>query len=489
MSTRPSPESLPGPRPTTGPRASSADRAARVRFRRAVALMLMTLVLPGSAQLVAGDKRIGRLALRIWFVLLALGLATFVAVLVHPGLAFSLGANTTLLAGLRLVLVVLAVGWAALFADAWRLGQPLSLQQKQRLTVVGLNGLLAFSVAGALLFGAHLVGVQRDLMITMFGNGDVTGSHDGRFNVLLLGGDSGAGRWGLRPDSMTVASIDAETGKTVLIGLPRNMENFPFADGSVMDEQFPHGFDCDGCYLNGVSTWAGDHTELFKHSKNPGVDATIMAIEGITGLKINYWAMVNLEGFKDLVNAVGGVTLNVRQPIPVGGLGSDVTGYIKPGVQKLNGFETLWFARSREGSDDYSRMARQKCVMNAMLHQISPQTAVANFEKIAKASTELISTDLPRSEVDNFISLAMKAKSQPIATVSLVPPMINTAHPDMSVIRTAISDAIDRSEHPDTAKAAKHKKKKSGQVVTGGSVGSLGDGYAANQSQDLGATC
>ena len=60
-----------------------------------------------------------------------------------------------------------------------------------------------------------------------------------------------------------MASIDAETGRTVLIGLPRNLENFRFAEGSVMDEQFPDGFDCDGCYLNGVSTWAEDHTELY----------------------------------------------------------------------------------------------------------------------------------------------------------------------------------------------------------------------------------
>ena len=125
-----------------------------------------------------------------------------------------------------------------------------------------------------------------------------------------------------------------------------------------------------------------------------------MGIEGITGLKINYWAMVNLEGFKDLVDAVGGVTLNVRSPIPVGGLGDDVTGYIQPGVRKLNGHDTLWFARARDGSDDYSRMARQKCVMNAMLNQISPQVAVRNFEKIAKASSAMISTNVPASEVD-----------------------------------------------------------------------------------------
>ena len=141
--------------------------------------------------------------------------------------------------------------------------------------MVGVNGLLSLTVAGTLLFGAHLVGVQRDFIITMFGDGAASGAHDGRYNVLLLGGDSGAGRWGLRPDSMTVASIDEDTGRTVLIGLPRNMANFPFAEGSVMGEQFPDGFDCEGCYLNGVSTWAGDNTELFRKSKNPGVDATV----------------------------------------------------------------------------------------------------------------------------------------------------------------------------------------------------------------------
>ena len=259
--------------------------------------------------------------------------------------------------------------------------------------------------------------MQRDFIVTMFGSGEVTGATNGRFNVLLLGGDSGAGRWGLRPDSMTVASIDAETGRTVLISLPRNLSEFPFRKGSVMHKQFPQGFDCDTCYLNAVSTWAGDHTELFKKSDHPGVDATIMAIEGITDLDINYWAMVNLQGFRDLVDAVGGVELNVRTRIPVGGLGSDVTGYIEPGVRTLDGHDTLWFARAREGSDDYSRMARQKCVMSAMLKQISPQSAVANFEDIAAASSEMISTNLPASELDRFMQLALKARNQRISTV------------------------------------------------------------------------
>lgn len=472
-----------------------------------MSLMLMTLFAPGSAQLLAGNRQVGKVALRVWVGLGVLGLVTLLTTVVWPGAGFYLVSNTVLLGFLRVALILAAVAWVGLFMDAWRLGQPLSLQQNHRLAVVGVNGFLSLGMAGVLLFGAHLVGVQRDFIVTMFGGDEVVGAHEGRFNVLLVGGDSGAGRWGLRPDSMTVASIDASTGRTVLISLPRNMENFPFRKVSMMRKQFPQGFDCDGCYLNGVSTWAQDNPELFGKSKNPGMDATIMAVEGITDLKINYWSMVNLQGFRDLVDAVGGVKLNVRSRIPVGGLGSDVTGYIEPGVRVLDGHDTLWFARAREGSDDYSRMARQKCVMSAMLEQVSPQSAMKNFEGIAAASSEMLSTNLPARELDTFMELALKARNQNISTVSLVPPLINTADPDMAVIHKAVAEAIDSAEGiskplaPSTDPATDPatpggsgttptaKKPKAPESITGGSVGSLGDGYAANQADDLASTC
>jgi LCP family protein required for cell wall assembly len=261
-----------------------------------------------------------------------------------------------------------------------------------------------------------------------------------------------------------------------------------------MAKHWPHGFNCGypNCELNGVNTWVGDHLGYFKGVKDPGMSATISAIEGITGLQVNYWAMVNLQGFKDLVDAVGGVTLDVRQPIPVGGLGDDVTGYIQPGVRKLNGHDTLWYARAREGSDDYSRMARQKCVMNAMLHQISPTVAVTNFEAIAKAGTAMISTDIPASEVDRFAQLALKARSQKVATLSLVPPLVDTAHPDIELIQAKVQQAIDRSQGtaPESGKPRKrHGTGSAGSTVTGGSIGSLGTGYAANHADDLNAAC
>ena len=464
----------------------AADRASRVRFRRAMTLMVMTLFVPGSAQLVAGNKRVGLIAMRVWAVLVATVVSGFLVALVWHGFAFWLVSNTFWLGVIRFALMLLAIGWAGLFMDAWRIGQPLSLRQNHRLAVVGVNGVLSLTVAGVLLFGAHLVTVQRDFIIAMFGDGTATSAHDGRYNVLLLGGDSGAGRFGLRPDSMTVASIDADTGQTVLFGLPRNMTNFPFAEDSVMAEQWPDGYDCDDCYLNGVSTWAEDNTELFPDADNAGVDATKMAVEGITGLKINYSAMVNLQGFKDLVDAVGGVTLHVRDRIPVGGLGDDVTGYIEPGVRKLNGHDTLWFARAREGSDDYSRMARQKCVMGAMLGQIDPKTMVTNFQDIAKATSGMVQTDLPARELGRFMQLALKARSQKVSTVSFVPPMINTGDPDIGLIQDTVQEAIARAEGTadEPGKAKKHPRK-----VTGGSLGSYDDGYNANQSDDLNSAC
>jgi LCP family protein required for cell wall assembly len=232
---------------------------------------------------------------------------------------------------------------------------------------------------------------------------------------------------------------------------------------------------------------------LFKGYANPGVEATSEAVEGITGLKINYYAMVNLQGFRSMVEALGGLRLNVRDRIPIGGVGGPVTGYLEPGVHRLNGFQTLWFARSRESADDYSRMARQKCVMNAMLQQMSPTTVVTKFEDIAKASEKLVTTDLPASELGKFTELAMKARSQPLRTVSFVPPVINTGNPDVHKIQSMVQTAIARSEGK-TSKgsgASPHKKgfNRTREQTVGGSIGNLQDGYAANASNNLSDSC
>jgi len=468
------------------PRSSARPGAERVRadsdrvqFRRAMSLLVMTVFVPGSAQLVAGDRRVGRLATRIWAGVAVLLFGLAVGTVVDAGVAVRLVTDPAALLVLRVGLILGALFWVLLLLDAWRLGHPPSMPRGRRLALAGVSTALVAMLASSLLFSAHVVAVQRDVLLEVFGDGSAVDAESGRYNVLLLGGDSAATRWGLRPDSVTLASIDAESGRTVLFGLPRNLADVPFPNGSVLAERFPDGFDCDGCYMNGVYTWALDHPGLFPDVDNPGLAATTMTVEEITGLPVHYYAMVNMQGFQQLVDAMGGVTLRVRTTIAIGGIGSEVTGEIQPGIRHLDGLQTLWYARSRAYDDDYSRMARQKCVLAAMLDQLSPRKVLLNVQEIARAGAELLSTDIPHTELDTFVELALKARHEPIGTVSFVPPMIDTGAPDYALIREKVAEAVAKAEADAAPSGRAHRR----DARTDRAV------EAANSSDDLGATC
>lgn len=427
-----------------------------VRFKRALTLLLMTLVLPGSAQIAAGSKKAGRWAWRVIFGIVAIVVFLVVLSLIWRAGAINLMVSPTTLRIIQIFLILLAVGWAALFVDAYRLGRPLTLERKHRLTASILDGVLVLVVVSGLIYASTIVATQRDFVASVFGNGKKSDADKGRYNVLLLGGDSGADRIGTRPDSITLASVDANTGRTVLIGLPRNMAKVPFPAGTAMNKQFPDGFkwkDCaENCLLNGVYTYGSEHKQLFPGDPDPGVTATKQAVEAITGLKVNYHVLIDLAGFRDLLNAVGGITLDVGKRVPIGGIGAPIKGYIEVGKnQHLDGYHALWFARSRAGATDYERMTRQKCVMTAMLNQLSPQKVLTKFQGIAKASKKVVNTDIPSGELGTFTDLALDAKKLPVSSFSAVPPLIRTGNPDFDLIRTKVAEAIGKSEALDKA--------------------------------------
>ncbi|MDX6276097.1 MAG: polyisoprenyl-teichoic acid--peptidoglycan teichoic acid transferase [Nocardioidaceae bacterium] len=467
-----------------GSYARPADTSARIQFRRALTLTAMTLVMPGSAQLVMGNRRVGKISIRIWLGFLAVGaFFVFKALTSRQGL-FALITDPHLLTLGRWILIGGAIAWVALIVDAWRLGRPRELARRHRLWMTGLNSVLCFVTAGTMFFAAHLVAVQSSFIGTVFASNTVSEAAHGRYNVLLLGGDSGPDRSGLRPDSLTLASIDKSTGRTVLIGLPRNLQNVPFPKGSVMAKQFPEGFNCPGCELNGVNTWANDHASLFKE-KTPGIDATMGAVEQITGLKVNYYALVNMHGFSKLVDAVGGVTVNVKQRTAIGGIGSPIRGWIPAGTHKLTGDQTLWYSRSRVQNDDWSRMGRQKCVMNDMLHQLSPQKVLLNFSKLAGSGKALLTTSIPQQDLDVFLNLALKAKTQKTSTVSLVPPVIYTGNPDFKKVRRLVDRAIAKAEGKATTKGGITQASLRMPKLTD----DTSDPRKANQTANLDAIC
>lgn len=447
----------------------------RVRFRRALVLCLMTIVVPGSGHIAVGRKVVGWFAVALWLAALGAGGYLLYTYRTDRAQVLSWFTDPDVLLLVRAGMVAVAVLWVLLFVDAWRLASPFRLDFTRAAFITVLNLAIIGGVAGSTAYASQLVKVSRDTVKVVFKATKTSAPLKGRYNILLLGSDARADRTGVRPDSMTVASIDTGTGKVVLVSLPRNLQNVPFSKGSPMRTLYPYGYNCGGeCLLNSVHTTAQDRTDLYPNSEDPGLDATIDAIQGVTDLKINYYVMVNLDGFKGLVDAVGGVTMDVKTRIAMFGHDDAYKNvYIEPGKQALNGQKALWYARSRVQSDDYDRMGRQKCLMAAMADQLSPQKVLLNATKIAKSGKELLSTNIPAKELGQFADLALKSRGAKIRTVSIVPPAFNTVTPDFPAIQQAIRTAIDRSES--TVPVKRDKKDTSGRP--------------ANQTDDLKAVC
>ena len=467
------------------------QRSERVKLRRALAFLAMTVVLPGSAQLAAGHKRLGRVALRAWAALWVLALVVGVAGLLWRRAAVAALTTGFTVALLQVLLVVLGIGWTLLLIDAWRIAHPPELTRRHRIGVTMLSLVLVFSIVGGLIASASMISAQRDLLTTVFAGGGDAAAKDGRYNILLLGGDAGRDRTGLRPDSLTVASVDAATGRTVLVSLPRNLEDVPFPTSSPLHGKFPRGFGCPdhSCMLNAVYTYAASHPQLYPGVENPGVQATKEAVEGATGLAINYWVLVDLKGFESLVDAVGGITMDVAKRVPIGGGTSRIYGYIEPGRRvHLDGFHALWFARSRSGASDYERMARQKCVMSAMLNQLDPVTVLTKFNSIASAGKQIVATDIPTSNIAMLMDLARKARDLPVASLAFVPPLVQPGSPDFDRMHRAVQAKVAAAEAADAratappspaqpSSAASRKSKPQSSVPSG------------SDTEDLAAVC
>lgn len=424
-------------------------RSERISLRRALGLIFMSMILPGSAQVAAGNKKVGRLALRVWLILVLLVLAFGVLFLVNKGWAIGLYASPITLWVLAVAALVIGGGWTLLMLDTLRLARLGRLRPGHRPFVGGLALLLALVMGFTswTAFGAFRS--QAGAFGSFFQGGGTSEKHGGRINVLLLGGDAGAGREGLRPDSMTVASVDADTGRTVLISLPRNMEGVPIPESNPLHALYPDGYRCkdESCMLNALYTLAWDKKSLFPNDSNPGVTTTQQVIEEITGLKINYYALVDMGAFQDLIDAVGGIYLNIPYDVPLSAEGYYPVRYLPAGENVyLDGATALEFARSRNKSSDYNRMIRQKCVMQAMLKQLNPTTVLTKFQEIMDAGKNVVSTSVPSSDIGMLLDLATKAKALPIASLSLTPPLVDVVHPDFAAIKTMVSDSLAASK-------------------------------------------
>ena len=434
-------------------------------FGRLLGLTTLGALVPGAGLLAAGLRRTGW-AVVLLFTVSVGSLATLVLTGRVAAVGLDVATRPDVLLVAALVAVVVAVAWCALILlGHWLLRRGRLTWPQQLLSallVAALMGLVAVPGATA----ARYALAQRSLILTVFdepedeereehlAQPDVDAADPWedtrRVNVLLLGSDAGASREGTRPDTIIVASINTQTGDTVLFSLPRNLEGVPFPEGTPAAEALPNGFRCPNhqCMINGIWTWAEANPHLFPEADRPGLAATRAVVGEALGLQIDYYAQVNLQGFIDVVNALGGIEMTVERRIPIGGGTSlsghrnPITGYIEPGRQVLDGYHALWYARSREGSDDYDRMGRQRCVLAAVADQAEPARLARAFPQLAASAERNVQTDIRMSELGAFVELGRRVQDGSIRSLTFTRDVITPENPDFDKIRTLVEDAI-----------------------------------------------
>ena len=361
---------------------------------------------------------------------------------------------------------------------------------------------LAAAVAVPAVAAVRLAGAQRDLVDTVFADGDSAtvvqpadpvnpfGDQE-RVNVLLLGGDGGDGRDGVRTDTVIVASIETATGATTLFSLPRNLEDLPFPAGTELAELFPDGFDAgeesesllNAVYRNGPALYPD---ALGAPSDNPGADWLKLGVGEALGLPIDYYVLVNLDGFSQLVDALGGITVDVNYYVPVGGeptIGTLPDAYIAPGPdQEMDGATALAFARGRFGLTDYQRMDRQRCVLDSIVAAADPVTLLTRYQQLAATTTDIVSTDIPQSVLDDFVDLAFLVKDAGIRSVVFDDTVIDPAYADYDQIRLLVQQALGTaaptSAAPSSAAPTTSAAPTSGAAPATGAVADVADACA-----------
>jgi LCP family protein required for cell wall assembly len=272
-----------------------------------------------------------------------------------------------------------------------------------------------------------------------------------RLNILLIGADEQGG--GHNTDTLIMLSVDPVTNQVAMFQLPRDTVDVPIPEGPARKVY-------GRVYAGKINAW-------FAAVRNradwyPGTDQTrgyngLKAILGeLYAVEIRYYVEVNFEGFQEIVDALGGVTVNVQVPVvddryPAGG-GALQRVYIPSGMQHMTGAEALVYARSRHGSTDFDRGARQQRVLLSLRQQADIARILPRIDQLASALSASVRTDIPREILPQLLGLAAQVDTPDVRSYIFTPPFYQTEFtqsdrgyiivPRVDRIRAAVRDAF-----------------------------------------------
>ncbi|HEU4947264.1 MAG TPA: LCP family protein [Kribbella sp.] len=471
----------------------------------------MSALVPGSGLAMGGRVRLGAFVMTVTAALVAAGVLIGVT---RRGDVLAAAVSPDRLLTAAVALAVLALCWIVVIVWSHRLLRPATTRRTGRALGSALVGLLCFAIAAPAAVGVQNILAQRDLVQNVFASQSDSRSatrpsvnvkdpwaDKPRLNLLLLGGDDGKGRVGTRTDTVIVASIDTRTGDTALISMPRQLTFMPFPADSPLHKVYPNGFGREGLSLEGRLEWMltamyqnvpEQHPGILGPSDNEGADVLKQSVGAATGLHIDYYLQVNLQGFDEVVDALGGITVNVNERVAIGGVSSlkiPPKQWIEPGPdQHLDGYHALWFVRGRYGADDDQRQIRQRCAIRAIVDAANPGTLVTKYQTIARAGRHLLRTDIPQELLPELVQLGLRVKAGKVSNVPLDVEKLRLKylHPDYAGLRRTVAEALDPATGPTTG-AADAGKAGPGQTAAPGDTATPAP--ATTPTQDLRDAC
>lgn len=276
-------------------------------------------------------------------------------------------------------------------------------------------------------------------------------------NILLIGLDERDGVEESRTDTQIIVHIDPEAKTAAMVSLPRDLwvEIPGYGEDRI-----------NAAYKEGE-----------KEKPGSGPSLTKATVRENFGIPIDYYAMVNFQGFEKIVDTLGGVTIDVPRPLidnsyPFQEFGATRI-YVPSGLQRMDGHTALEYARSRHVDSDLGRNSRQQQVLLAIKEQVLSLNLLANLPELVEEVGDAVRTDLTLTQVGSLAQLSRSIGADALQTVVIDAAMIRQTTlpsgavvllPRWDVIRPAITQAF---SDPRLGKEAARLSVKNGTWTSG----------------------
>jgi len=236
------------------------------------------------------------------------------------------------------------------------------------------------------------------------------------FNILLIGSDKRPRVAGYRTDALVIVSVNRTVGSVSLLSLPRDL--YVYIPG--------HGYD----RINAAALWG----DLYKLNGG-GIGTLIAAVRYNFGIRIDRFAQVNFDGFKAIIDRLGGIEIAVDCPITDYRLrkGADpnvLANYqlftLEAGVHHMDGAFALWYVRSRNGTSDFDRNRRQQAMLRAIFQALRERGQLEQLPALWHDLTEIVKTDLTLGDLLSLLPIALNLNNWSLRSYFISPQQVSS---------------------------------------------------------------